>query len=209
LVGFIGYYIRAMKEKIKYLIILALTALPLTASGQNYELSKNGTTIIIKGTSSLHNWEMDVRAYNSEIQVDHEGSTAGIYNVSFVCRATDLKSESNLMDKKAYDALKAKDFPEIKFESTSKTEIVINDNKFSGNLNGRLIIAGKTETVTIPFSGSVDGNNAISISAETDLLMSRFNIAPPTAMLGTLKTGDKISISLSLQYVRTAQLSQQ
>ena len=194
---------RTMKEKMKYLIILAFTALPLMAAGQNYELSKNGTTIIVKGTSSLHNWEMDVRAYNSEIQVDQEGSTADIHNVSF------LKSESNLMDKKAYDALKAKDFPEIKFESTSKTEIVINDNKFSGNLNGRLIVAGKTEQVTIPFSGSVDGNNSISISAETDLLMSSFNIAPPTAMLGTLKTGDKISISLSLQYVRTAQLSLQ
>ena len=209
MVGFIGYDMKNMKEKMKYLIILAFTALPLMTAGQNYELSKNGTTIIIKGTSSLHNWEMDVRAYNSEIQVDNEGSTAGIYNVSFVCRATDLKSESSLMDKKAYDALKAKDFPEIKFESTSKTEIVINDNKFSGNLNGRLIVAGKTEQVTIPFSGSVDGNNTISISAETDLLMSSFNIAPPTAMLGTLKTGDKISISLSLQYVRTAQLSLQ
>ena len=209
MIGYIGYNIRAMKEKMKYLIILAFTALTLMAAGQNYELSKNGTTIIIKGTSSLHNWEMDVRAYTSEIKVDHEGSTADIYNVSFVCRATDLKSESSLMDKKAYDALKAKDFPEIKFESTSKTGIVINDNKFSGNLNGRLFIAGKTETVTIPFGGSVDGNNAISISAETDLLMSSFNIAPPTAMLGTLKTGDKISISLSLQYVRTAQLSLQ
>lgn len=209
MIGFIGYDMRTMKEKMKNLIILAFAALPLTAAGQNYELSENGTTIIIKGTSSLHNWEMDVRAYTSEIKVDNEGSTADIYNVSFVCRATDLKSESNLMDKKAYDALKAKDFPEIKFESTSKTEIVINDNKFSGNLNGRLIIAGKTEIVTIPFTGSVDGNNTISISAETDLLMSRFNIAPPTAMLGTLKTGDKISISLSLQYVRTAQLSLQ
>lgn len=200
---------RTMKEKMKYLIILAFTALPLMAAGQNYELSKNGTTIIIKGTSSLHNWEMDVRAYTSEIQVDQEGSTADIHNVSFVCRATDLKSESSLMDKKAYDALKAKDFPEIKFESTSKTEIVINDNKFSGNLNGRLIIAGKTEPVTIPFSGSVDGNNTINIVAEADLSMSSFNITPPTAMLGTLKTGDKISISLSLQYVRTAQLSLQ
>jgi polyisoprenoid-binding protein YceI len=198
-----------MKEKIKIFITLALAAFPLMTAGQNYELSKNGTTIIIKGTSSLHNWEMDVRAFTSEIKVDHEGSTADIYNVSFVCRATDLKSESSLMDKKAYDALKAKNFPEIKFESTSKAGIVIKDNKFSGNLNGRLIIAGKTEQVTIPFSGFIDGNNVISISAETDLLMSSFNIAPPTAMLGALKTGDKISVLLSLQYVSTAQLSLQ
>jgi len=188
---------------------LVFAAIPLMAAGQNYELSKNGTTITIKGTSTLHDWKMDVKAYTSDLHVAQNGTAASIDNVTFSCRTTDLKSESSLMDKKAYEALKSGNFPEIKFEGISKTDIVLNDNKFSGNLKGILNIAGKAETVTIPFSGSVDGNNTINIVAEADLAMSSFNITPPTAMLGTLKTGDKISISLSLQYVKTDQLSLQ
>lgn len=192
-----------MKDRIKILILLAFVGFSLNTRGQVYELSKNGTSIRVKGSSNLHDWTMELKSFSSGINIHQDGTTGNLDKVTFTCRTSDLRSESSLMDKKAHEALKSNTFPEIRFESISGTNLAFSEGKFTGNLEGRLNIAGKTKTVDIPFSGSANPNNTITITAETNLLMSSFDIAPPTAMLGTLKTGDKISVSLSLQYVMT------
>jgi Cu/Ag efflux protein CusF len=195
-----------MKRSIKILLAFVLTGFSLLSEGQTFELSKTGTSIAIKGTSSLHDWEMDLKVFNSGFRLNQEGSLIkGLDDVTFTCKATDIKSESSLMDKKAYEALKADDFPEIKFSGISGTGLVAEGKKITGNLKGKLNVAGETQEVTIPFNGTFTDNKTINIVASTDLTMSSFNITPPTAMLGALKTGDKISVLFSMQFVRTVQ----
>jgi hypothetical protein len=193
-----------MKNLIKILIIAALAGWPLITEGQKFELSKAGTAISIKGTSSLHDWEMNLQSFNSAFQLNREGEMIkGFNNVTFSCKATDIKSEYSLMDKKAYDALKADRYPEIRFESISSPGMNINGKEFTGTLRGKLNIAGETKDITIPFKGALSDRNTISITASADLAMSSFNITPPTAMLGALKTGDEISVLFSLHFVHT------
>ena len=195
-----------MKNISKIILLLVLTGFSLLSEGQAFELSKTGTAVVIKGTSSLHDWEMNLKAFNSGFQLNQEGSSIkALENVTFSCKATDIKSEYSLMDKKTYDALKADDFPEIKFSSISRTELVADGRKITGILEGKLHVAGEMQDVTIPFNGIFTDSKTINIIASTDLTMSSFNITPPTAMLGALKTGDKISVSFSLQFVQRMQ----
>jgi hypothetical protein len=165
-------------------------------------LSREGTTIAIKGTSSLHDWVMNLEAFNSVFQLNRDGSgIKGIENVSFSCRATDIKSEYSLMDKKTRDALKADEFPEIKFSSISGNTQFAGDKSFTGSLYGKLNVAGNTRDVSIPFKGTFTDNNTINITASAELTMTSFNISPPTAMMGALKTGDQISVLFTLHFV--------
>jgi polyisoprenoid-binding protein YceI len=195
-----------MKTIAKLSIFLILTSLSLMSVGQTYEVSKAGAAVVIKGTSSLHDWEMDLKVINSAFHLQQQGTTiAGFENVTFTCKAKDIKSESSLMDDKAYNALKADDYPEIKFSGISATGLVADGKKISGNLKGKLNLAGASQDVTIPFNGTFIDAKTINITASTDLTMSSFNITPPTAMLGALKTGDKISVSFSMQFVQTAE----
>lgn len=195
-----------MKDTNKILLLIVLTGFSLLAEGQIFELSKTGTNVVIEGTSSLHDWEMNLKAFNSGFQLNQEGSLIkGFENVTFSCKATDIKSESSLMDKKTYDALKADDFPEIKFSGISCTGLIAEGKKFKGSISGKLNVSGETQDVTIPFNGAFTDSKTIDIIASTDLVMSSFNITPPTAMLGALKTGDKISVSFSLQFVQKTQ----
>jgi len=106
------------------------------------------------------------------------------------------------MDKKAYDALKADNYPFITYTGISVAGLVTEGKEFTGNLTGKLNVAGNTKDVTIPFKGSFTDSRTISISAETNLAMSSFSITPPAAMLGTLKTGDEITVSFSLQFIQ-------
>ena len=195
-----------MKNTVKISLLLVLAGLSLLSQGQPFEVSITGTAVAIKGTSSLHDWKMDLKVFNSGFQLNQEGSLIkGFDNVTFTCKATDIKSESSLMDNKAYNALKAEDFPEINFSGISTTGLVAEGKKFTGNLNGKLHVAGETQDVTIPFDGSFVDSETINIIASYDLTMSSFNITPPTFLLGALKTGDKISVSFSLQFVQKAQ----
>jgi hypothetical protein len=193
------------KFKIIAIIILFQAVSAADLKGQSFELSKESAPIVVSGTSTLHDWKMILNIYDCSTNFIMKGSQVeGIDAVTFSCKATDLKSDNSLMDRKAYSALKVTAFPEIKFISTSAGGITQDKNKFSGNLSGNLIIAGKSVAVSIPLTGALPNINVtskIEVRGETELKMSDFDISPPTAMMGALKTGDKIKISFSFQFV--------
>jgi hypothetical protein len=195
-----------MKKAITGILIVILTGFTTRSIGATYELAKTGAEVVIKGTSSLHDWSMDLKIINCGAQFKQEGTIIkSIDNVFFSCKVNDIKSESSIMDNKAYDALKAKAYPEIKFNWVSTNGLISDGNKFNGNLRGKLIVAGETRDVTISFNGSFSDNNTIIVTGSTDINMSNFNMIPPTALLGTLKTGDKITVAFNLQFIQKAQ----
>ena len=190
-----------MKIAITIISILICTGLSKVSKETTFELSENSGEMIITGTSSLHDWEMTLKSINCKAQIEHEGTLLkSIDNISFSCKATDIKSESSLMNKKAYDALKADAFPEIKFSWISTKGLVSEGINFNGNITGKLYIAGETREAIIPFNGTFVDNNTVVVTGAAELQMSSFKITPPTALLGSLKTGDKISVSFTLQF---------
>jgi len=192
-----------MKLPITIISILICTGLSPVTKETTFELSENSAEMIIAGTSSLHDWEMTLKSIDCKAQIEHEGDVIErIDNISFSCLASDIKSGSSLMNKKAHDALKADAFPEIKFRGTSTTGLISEGNSFKGDVTGKLNVAGETTEAIIPFNGTFVDNNTVIITGRTELQMSSFKITPPAALLGTLKTGDKISVSFSLQFTQ-------
>jgi polyisoprenoid-binding protein YceI len=187
----------------KRLLLLMAAVYTISAYCIPAEFIKTSGSIKVNGTSSLHEWEMNLENFNVEAGIVLEGSDLKSFDrVVFSCNATDLKSESSLMDKKAWEALKAVSFPKIEFVSTSVSDVVVTGDSFIGNLKGILSIAGVKKSITVPFKGkiiTVNAKNRIEVESLIKLQMTDFQISPPTAMLGTLKTGDKISISLLFQ----------
>jgi polyisoprenoid-binding protein YceI len=189
-----------MNLTIKGILLIILTVSAAFSKPTAYEAADGEAVIVITGTSSLHDWEMVLNKFDCNVAFTNEGfRMTGIDKVSFSCKAADIKSNNKIMDRKTYDALKADVSPEIKFISVKTTELVAGDKSFSGKLIGKLIAAGETREITIPFEGTFTDNRIISVSGKTDLKMSDFNITPPTAMLGTLKTGNEISVSFSVK----------
>lgn len=190
--GLIGILLLFWPETIQY------------SKEQSFELAKNSASIQVTGTSNLHDWNMNLKIFDCTANFILSGSgIEGIDEVIFKCKVTDLKSENSLMDKKAYSALKSKTFPEINFNMTSAIKTSSNTNQFNENLKGNLSVAGKSVAVSIPVTCRLYDNNGIKIidvQGKTDLEMSSFDISPPVFMMGALKTGDKVTISFSLQF---------
>ncbi|MGA1977870.1 MAG: YceI family protein [Bacteroidales bacterium] len=176
----------------------------LISRGQSFQLSRDSAFVRVNGSSTLHDWKMDLKEFDCMAGFVMDGMhIKSLEKVEFKCKATDLKSESSLMDKKAYSALKTNVFPDIIFRMTSLTGVTSGNRKFSGSIKGDLSIAGKTNTVSIPLSGTLSGMNGINkidIYGEVRLKMSDFDISAPVLMMGALKTGDEITVSFSLQF---------
>ncbi len=168
------------------------------AAQQKYSSVHEQGSMRISGTSNLHDWEMDLENFHCSLTLEGGNPSLLIQSVSFTGTSKSIKSHSSIMDNKTYDALHAGRYPEIRFTGTFSRKIPVNSKSFEGMISGDLFLAGRTRTVSVPFSGNIISEDEIRISGSKDLRMSDYDIDPPTAILGTLKTGDEVTISFSL-----------
>jgi polyisoprenoid-binding protein YceI len=104
------------------------------------------------------------------------------------------------MDENMYKALKAEQYPDIRY--TLATYEVDRDSatadSFVAKTTGQLTVSGQTITVEIPIKVQRTVTGAARGEGKVDMLMTDFGIKPPVALLGTLRTKNKISISFNV-----------
>jgi polyisoprenoid-binding protein YceI len=133
----------------------------------------------------------------SESQFEVSGKRTDQVHVTM--QSGSIVSENNIMTNKTHDALNVKKYPEIVFKLVSVDKLASGEGKFSGTLVGDITIAGVTKRIAIAFTGVHSGNN-ITIKGAKELIMNDFKIDPPTALMGTLKTGKEVTIAFSLNF---------
>lgn len=185
----------------KIIIAAAFLLALLEVSGQaHYEYKSSQGDIQVSGTSSMHDWEMDVLTASGQIIVNQEeGILSGITQVTMTISSTSIVSGNNVMDKKTKKAIKAELFPEIIFRSSHVEDLQIEEQGFSGIVAGNLEVSGVISEVRLHFQGSLI-KGCLRISGTHTLLMSDFDIVPPTAMMGAMKTGDKVIIKFNTEW---------
>jgi polyisoprenoid-binding protein YceI len=165
---------------------------------QNFKTQKAASSMKITGTSSLHDWSIDVGDFQCDMTASADASIMKIETVAYRGKARSIKSDNNTMDKKIIEALKADKFPDIRYSVRSAKNVVLKDNKFSGLITGDIFLAGKTRSETIQFNGMMISDDKLQIKGSKKLKMTDFGINPPTAMMGALKTGDEVTVTFTL-----------
>ncbi|WP_436517888.1 YceI family protein [Ekhidna sp. To15] len=166
----------------KYLLIIGVLTGFFSAGQINLNAEKS--SMRITGTSSLHDWEMTVDEFDVQgVMTDTE-----VQNLEVTIIAKSMKSGKSIMDGKAYDAVQADDYPKIKFTSES---LQIMDDRIYGQ--GTLEIGGESRMIELD-AEITKKDNEMQLQGQVPLKMTDFKIQPPTAMFGTLKTGDEVII---------------
>ena len=168
-----------------------LLSLSLSLQAQNMYQLAGKPELKVMGGSTIHDWEMVASAAtgNAGILVDRQNITA-IRMAEVTMKATALKSGKGQMDDIAYKSLKAAKNPNISFKLTSFKNLGSNKASVTGNLT----VAGTTKPVTFLVQYFVKGE-VVNLEGKANFKMTDFNIQPPTAMLGTIKTDDKVTVS--------------
>lgn len=155
----------------------------------------------VLGTSNLHNWSMEDKDVNCSVQFKYgAGKTLPVSLAAFTFSfpVHGLKSGSSGMDSKAYDAMKAKNSGNITFAASASTVMPGSAGHFTVKSDGSLTIAGVSKSVVLTAACVVKADGSITCTGTDKLLMTDYQIKPPTYMLGTLRTGNSLTIDFTM-----------
>ncbi|MEP2026600.1 MAG: YceI family protein [Reichenbachiella sp.] len=171
----------------KYILtIIIISCCAFLIKAQPLKFDKSASKMEIQGTSSVHDWESTVENFTVEANLNGDQ----ISDIQFSAIVKSIKSGKSGMDSNTYKALKEDDYPEIKFESS---QLRIQGNKLVGT--GKLTIAGKSNE--IPIDLDINQESMITVDGKVKIKMTDYDITPPTAVFGTIKTGDDITIQFN------------
>ena len=184
------------KRKNGLMVLLAITTVIITGQSilaQQFNLNNATSDISIFGTSSLHDWEEVVEKQSGSIQLVTEGQM-DITNLNVTIEAESIKSHKSGMDKNTYKALNTKEYKTITFKMVEAKKILdMGNSSYQVTVSGKLSIAGVTKTKDLSFKMKVE-STTVALEGETTFNMTDFGIEPPTALFGTITTGDEITI---------------
>ena len=191
-----------MKKTMKRLLLILglFFYMGLMLNAQTIMQPQIPASFSIKGTSTLHDWEMKGTQIFGSLNVTNEGGTLKkINSASIRIPIATLKSDKTTLDNKAYEALNKDKFPNITFETTDVTMTASGKpDVWLCKSNGTITVNGTPKKKAI--SGSLkklaDGRFQVMLSVY--LTMTEFGVKPPVMFLGSIKTADAVNINFEL-----------
>lgn len=153
----------------------------------------------VTGTSNLHDWRCDAAAAQLQTRFEASGDAlAGLLPsaAEVTVQVKALGCGNDTMDQKLKDALKMRAHPEIRFRLASVREVNGGTRLLA---QGLLSIAGVERRVSLLVTIDRDAQ-AQTVRGSFPVQMTEFGVKPPTALLGTLKTGNQVVVHFELSF---------
>jgi polyisoprenoid-binding protein YceI len=185
------------------LILLMVGSAAFLSAQTPYRLSSDHS-IVINGTSNVHDWDEVVEKASGNAVISW--SEDGVPTISSLVLSLDVESikshRSSIMDSKTYTALKSDKYPKITFVLQNvKSMTPAGNGSYKVVATGSLTLAGKSRTIDLSAKVRTVGGNKIEINGSEALKMTDYGISPPTALLGSLTTGDDVTIDYNITLV--------
>ena len=173
----------------------------LGAFAQVKYTNKNNVALTVSGTSTLHDWDMKTNqgSCDATFSFNAANGISGITGLSFVTPATALKSGHEAMDKNAYKALKTDKAASISYTASAATVTAVDATDYLVKSTGKLTIAGATLDAEVIATCKINADKSITVMGSKKISMKDFSMSPPSFMMGTIKTGDDVTIKFDLK----------
>ncbi len=185
-------------------LLLLLLAVGFTSDTQVKYVDK-GVNIEVKGTSNLHDWSIksDKGLVDATLSLGAEEKSVVISKLHFTVGSNTFKSGNNGMDKNVYKALQVTQHPNITFELISTAPVPTDGNLYPVKATGKLTIAGVNKQIDLIVNCKWSAaDKALIINGTKSFKMTEYSVKPPTALFGTIKTGDAVSIEFYVKVTK-------
>jgi polyisoprenoid-binding protein YceI len=185
-----------MKSKINILLTAAALLLFAHTGMAQGALQVKANKMSVQGSSTLHDWESEITKADlkGEILVNNS-QLKEVKNLEVKIPVESIKStKGKMMDSKTYDAFNSSKNPYIVY--TLKDAKVNPDGTIDGN--GTLTMAGVTKPMQVKAKYKVLSNGDVQLIVSRTFKMSEFKMDPPTAMMGSIKVGDEVTVNFDV-----------
>ncbi|MES2765958.1 MAG: YceI family protein [Bacteroidota bacterium] len=191
--------------KIALFAVMMMIGVSSSNAQQVYNLSA-GSELKVSGTSTLHDWTMKSTSGSGKATFTMAGDQLqSISSLSVSLKVQSLKSGKSGMDDKAYEALKAKENPTITFTLREMKNLKQSGSAITYTAIGDLTVSGVKRAVTFTGTGKAVADK-FQFDGKTSFKLTDFKMDPPTAMFGTIKTGDDVTVSFNVTFKNSATL---
>lgn len=201
---------QTFKVKLNQIIILFLI-LPFCAFNQHRQYADlcfiDDSEINILGSSNVTDYQCILHdlTNNSNIEIKSQvfDRTIKLQNAKVVLLANGFDCENRIMTKDFLKAIKGEKYPEI---TVAFHQFTLSDNvnkqPNQKNIPAKISIylAGVTNYYSILLDRFEVKSDELQVVGLIHLRMSDFNITPPTALFGTIKTEDEITIDFKINF---------
>jgi hypothetical protein len=188
------------------LILMITGASFSTGSGNNLiKFRSQNLDLSISGTSTLHDWEMKSNKGKCEVvlALDNNDKITQLTGLYFEVLTETLKSEHTSMDDNTYKALDSKKNKTINYVLSSATITQSDAVTYQIRTIGKLTIAGTTKETDVNAIAKYNAaDKSFTLTGSKKIRMTDFGVKPPTMMLGTIKTGNDITVSFATKIIR-------
>jgi len=172
-----------------------------------YRLSNSKDVVMyLSGTTPIKDWTMCAHGLSGEalMVITRDNHLNEINSLNFSLPVGNLRGEQCAMDHDAYTALKADHYKDITFKLISATVQPMDEYTYAIAALGNLTVAGVTRIVTLKMRSQVSRDGSITFTGSEDLKMSDYNVERPSILFGTIKAGDRMTLSYTLIFNKLA-----
>jgi polyisoprenoid-binding protein YceI len=184
----------------KSFMILTLSiilSIPSIVTAQNFTIDPKTSTMTVFGTSNLHDWQTKATKISGELGIN---STKNINVLNVRIPVSSFKSGKGIMDGKTSDAFEAKKFPNIVFQLTDVVFTKVTEKESEVTLTGNLTLHGESKKFSIKSIAKITKAGDYQLKGSVPLKMTEFKMKPPTALMGTIKTGDAVTVKFDVTF---------
>jgi polyisoprenoid-binding protein YceI len=173
-------------------VIICLLAY-VQSSGQAV-LKVKPSKMTVTGSSTIHEWESDITKaeFKGDVKIENL-QLKEIKSFEVKIPVSSIKStKGKTMDNKTYEAFRSEKNPNIIFALAS---VKINPN---GTLDakGTLTMAGVNQPIDLhQVKYKILAGGDVQIAFSKTFKMTQWKMEPPTAMMGTIKVGDEVTVN--------------
>ncbi|MCK6617802.1 MAG: YceI family protein [Cyclobacteriaceae bacterium] len=149
----------------------------------------------IEGTSTLHDWISDVTKLEFAGNFVTDGvKVREVKDVTVKIPVESIRStKGKLMDNKTWEAFKYDKYPTITYKLVT---LSVHDGLLK--TTGTLTMAGAAQSTAMEIHYTVMPSGDIRFTGSHKIKMKDYKMEPPTAMMGTIKVGEEVTVKFDL-----------
>jgi polyisoprenoid-binding protein YceI len=176
------------------LFAITISTLSLQVNAQKkYTIAR--AAFEVAGTSTVHDWSMkSTEATGTAIITTTDSKLTDIKSLIITLAAESIKSSKTSMDEIAYETMDTKTHKTIRYVLKSADKI----NETTWDFTGTFTIAGISKDFRTQVRIIANENGNFTLRGSNRVTFGDFEMAPPTAALGVVRTGKELTILFNI-----------